>query len=127
MKHEVFTGRNIDPSEIYKKVKAYLVDNGFRIESEDIMENFWDLRAKKTGLTKIVEGTIRDVDFIIAGNKDKFEVQLNTGAWGRDVLIPTIEGLALFGLAGLAAAPAEAFFAHKFEEDLWKYIKNLIG
>lgn len=85
------------------------------------------MKAKKTGLTKIVSGTIRDVDLIVAGDKGKFEVQLKTGAWGRDVLIPTIEGLAVFGIMGLAAAPAEAFFAHKFEEDLWKRIKEWVG
>jgi len=127
LKHEVFTNKNIDPAELYDKVKKYLSDHGFKIESEEVIDKFWDLRAKKTGLKNIVAGTIRDVDIIIAGDKDKFEIQLRTGAWGRDILIPTIEGIALFGAIGLAAAPAEAYFAHKFEEDLWKKIKEWIG
>ena len=127
MKHEVFSNKNIDPSELYDKIKKYLVENGFRVESEDVIDKFWDLRAKKSGLKNIVSGTIRDIDVIIAGDKEKFEVQLKTGAWGRDILIPTIEGIAVFGTIGLVAAPAEAYFAHKFEEDLWKYIKEWIG
>ena len=54
------------------------------------------------------------------------DIVLRTGAWGKDIVVPTVIAGAL--TAGIAAAPVagiEAYRAHSFEKKFWEFITNL--
>ena len=67
-------------------------------------------------------GAVRNVDLIIAGNGNKFSLQLHAGVWGRDLAVPTIESVATFGVAGIE----ERRSGRDLEERLWEEIVNKI-
>jgi len=52
-----------------------------------------------------------------------YDIVLRTGAWGKDIIVPTVIAGAL--TAGIAAAPVaaiEAYRAHSFEKKFWEFI-----
>lgn len=123
MRRHGFVEKDIEPADVYAHVKQMLQKEGFKIVSEDTRDNnFWDLHAKKSSTERIVLGKVRDVDFVIAGSKGKFDVQLNAGVWGRDLAIPAIEGVATLGLA----TAVDLHSAHQFEEKAWEQIVQSI-
>lgn len=122
MRRYGFMDRNIEPEALYSRIKAAIEKRGFVVTSEEIQDGYWDLHAKKSGLARIASGSVRDVDLILAGNKTKLSIQLHAGIWGRDFVIPAIEGGVTLGLA----AAAEMHYAGKFEEDLWEEIVRMI-
>ncbi|MDG6995796.1 MAG: hypothetical protein JRN52_07730 [Nitrososphaerota archaeon] len=77
---------------------------------------------KKSSIGRIATGSVRDIDLILAGESKKLSIQLHAGIWGRDFLIPAIEG----GVTLSLAAAAEMHYAGKFEEDLWEEIVHMI-
>jgi hypothetical protein len=117
-----FVERDIEPEDVHQHVKDLLSTEGFQVTSDDVKSGLWDIHAKKSGTERIVLGRVRDVDVLIAGTKGKFEVQLHAGIWGRDLIIPAVEGIASFGIA----TAAELHSGHEFENRLWKKIVNRI-
>lgn len=122
MRQHGFVDRNVDLQGVYSHVKDALSKQGFKITSEEIQDGYWDLQARKAGPIRIATGTVRDVDLIIAGNSNKFSVQLRAGIWGRDFLVPAAEGVATFGVA----AAAELQLAKDFEQKFWEEIINFV-
>ena len=52
-----------------------------------------------------------------------YDIILRTGAWGKDIIVPT--AIAAAATAGIAAAPVaaiEAYRAHSFEKKFWEFI-----
>lgn len=122
MKRYGFVERDVRPEDVYEHIKSLIQGEGFKVTAEDKRDNYLDLHARKSGAEKIVLGRVRDVDALVAGSTGKFEVQLHAGIWGRDLLVPAIEGIATIG-----AAPAvELHSAHEFEERLWEQIVKMI-
>jgi hypothetical protein len=122
MKRHGFVEKDADPAQVYSNVKSLLQTEGFKVTDEETKSNYWDLHARKSSMERIALGKVRDVDVVVAGNKGKFEVQLNAGVWGRDLAIPAIEGIATLGVA-----PAvELHSAHEFEERMWEQIVHKI-
>ena len=125
LKH-VFTQKEKGPAEVYYEIKALLETEGFKIVSEELTDNLWDLHARKSSLTRIVLGAVRDADVIITTvkneEKELVEVQLRIGVWGRDLAVPIIEGVATVG----TATAAQHRSAHEYEENLWeKFVERL--
>lgn len=122
MRRHGFVERDTDPGQVFSNVKTLLQSEGFKITSEETKNNYWDLHAKKSGIERIALGKVRDVDVVIAGSKGKFEVQLHAGVWGRDLVVPAIEGVATLGLA----SAVELHSAHEFEEKMWEQVVHKI-
>ena len=122
MRRYGFVERNVQPADVYENIKSLLQGEGFKVTSEEKRENYMDLHARKSSAEKVVLGSVRDVDALVAGTTGKFEVQLHAGIWGRDLLVPAIEGIATIGVA----PAAELHSAHEFEERLWEQIVNKI-
>lgn len=99
-----------------------LQSEGFKITSEEVRDNYWDLQARKSSTERIVLGKVRDVDAVVCGSKGKFEVQIRAGIWGRDLAVPAIEGMASLG----AVTAAELHSGHQFEERLWEQVVHKI-
>ncbi|MDG6955846.1 MAG: hypothetical protein JRM74_02920 [Nitrososphaerota archaeon] len=122
MRRYGFTERDVKPADVYENIKSLLQGEGFKVTSEEKRDNYLDLHARKSSVEKIVLGRVRDVDAVVAGTTGKFEVQLHAGVWGRDLMVPAIEGIATLG-----AAPAvEIHGAHEFEERLWEQVVSKI-
>ena len=122
MKRHGFLGKDIEPKDVYAHIKGLLQSEGFKLESEDTRDNFWDLHARKSSMERIVLGKVRDVDVVVSGTKGKFEVQLSAGVWGRDLAVPAIEGVATLGIA----AAVDLHSAHQFEERIWEQTVHTI-
>ncbi len=117
-----FVEKDIAPEDVHAKAVELLKGEGFQITSDDVKNGMWDVHAKKSSTERIVLGRVRDVDVLIAGTKGKFEVQLHAGIWGRDLVIPAVEGIASLGIA----TAAELHSGSEFEKRLWKEIVNKI-
>ena len=122
MRRHGFVERDTDPVQVFSNVKTLLQSEGFKITSEETKNNYWVLHAKKSGIERIALGKVRDVDVVVAGSKGKFEVQLHAGVWGRDLVVPAIEGVATLGLA----SAVELHSAHEFEEKMWEQVVHKI-
>ena len=96
-------GVNLD--KLAQKVKKLLEKEKFKIVKDDRTENAIHIRAIKDQITRIVIGTARDIELVIAGDPDNFIVALTVGAWGKNMAISATAG---FLVASTVAAPAMA-------------------
>ena len=117
-----FVEKDIEPQAVYSHVKELLHSEGFKVESEDVRDGFWDVHARKSNVERVIMGKVRDVDVVIAGTRGRFEVQLRAGIWGRDLAVPVIEGVATLGLA----TAMDLHSAHQFEEKMWEQIVHSV-
>lgn len=117
-----FVEKEMEPSAVIGLVKDLLIKEDFKITSDEMQDNLLELHAKKTNKERIVLGKVRDVDVVVAGSKGKFEVQVHAGIWGRDLAIPSIEGIATLGIA----TAVELHSGHEFEMRLWEQIVHSI-
>jgi len=75
----------------------------------------------------LVTGSIRDVEILVTGANNSHELTLRTGAWGRDIAIPTLLA-SMVSLGGAAAvAAAEVYRAHKFEKNFWDWLNKQVS
>jgi hypothetical protein len=122
---------NVQISELYDRIKGYFKYLKFEIIYEEKEEDYWDLKAHKGGKASVIVGNVRDVEIMISGAKSTtpyYDIVLRTGAWGKDIIVPTVIAGAL--TAGLAAAPVaaiEAYRAHSFEKKFWEFITSTLS
>ncbi|MGI0151232.1 MAG: hypothetical protein ACREC5_04780 [Thermoplasmata archaeon] len=122
MKHYGFVEKDVEPLDVYAHLKGFLTENGFQIDTESSRPNFWDLRASKRGTARIVFGTVRDADIVVAGARGRFEVQFKLGVWGKDLAVPAIEGIATLGVATAVDLHEE----HVLENKMWRNLVHMI-
>lgn len=122
MKHYGFVEKDVEPSDVYAHLKQFLIENGFHIDTESSRPNLWDLRGSKRGTERIVFGTVRDADIVVAGARGKFEVQFKLGVWGKDLAVPVVEGIATLGVATALDLHEE----HLLEDKMWRDAVHMI-
>jgi hypothetical protein len=121
MRKDTFAGYNTGLSELFSFVKDLLKQNSFAVQSEEVRPEFFDLHAHRSGLRSIVHGAVRDVDFVIAGSSQRFQVQLRAGVWGSDLLVPTV------GVTQPSSEDIKQLYStHDLEKKLWEKIVNKI-
>jgi hypothetical protein len=65
---------------------------------------------------------------MISGKEDNYDLILRTGAWGKDIIVPTaIAGVLTAGVAVIPVAAVSGYRAHKFEKDFWDFIKRMLS
>jgi len=101
-KYEVLS---VDLDKLAQKIRKLLEKEKFKIVKDDRTENAIHIRAVKSQITRIVIGTARDIEIVIAGDPDNFAVILVVGAWGKNLAISATTG---FVVASTIAAPAIA-------------------
>lgn len=154
MREERVTLNKIDAKRLVHDAKSHLQELGLKIIHEDAFEGYHSIKAHKGGKLALVTGNIRDVELIISGTDKDYELTLRTGAWGRDVVIPTIFGgiLGKVGMTiaastvaigsvmgpgtagvtgtpiavGAAVAVLEAYRAGQFEKNFWTWLNKEI-
>ena len=76
----------------------------------------------------VIIGNVRDVEVMISGNEGNYDLILRTGAWGKDIIVPTaIAGVLTAGVAAIPAAAVSSYRAHAFEKNFWNYIKKTLS
>ena len=100
-----FEELNVDLDKLAHQVRKLLEKERFKIVKDDRTENAIHIRAVKSQITRIVIGTARDIELVIAGDPDNFVVILVVGAWGKNLAISATTG---FVVASTVAAPAFA-------------------
>ncbi|MFL6320285.1 MAG: hypothetical protein ACJ72Q_07415 [Nitrososphaeraceae archaeon] len=128
MRQEHVTLQNIEVQQLYDQIKKYLRDLKLDIIHEEKEENFWDLKAHKGTKSSVIIGNVRDVEVMISGTQSNYDLILRTGAWGKDIIVPTaIAGVLTAGVAAIPAAAVSAYRAHAFEKHFWDYIKKALS
>ncbi len=107
MREERVVLSSIDVERLVKAAKDHLQELGLKIIDEDVFEGYYSIKAHKGGNLAIATGNVRDVEILITGTEKNYELRLRTGAWGRDIVIPSLLGGALIR-AGAAALPTTA-------------------
>ena len=124
--------KNIDLEKLAQRVRKLLAKDNFKVVKDDRTENAIHIRAVKSHITRIVVGTARDIELVIAGDPDNFAVILVVGAWGKNIAISAATG---YVIASTVAAPAVAagtilaagsyLTSVNFEENLFKEIMSI--
>ena len=128
MRQEHVTLQNVDVSQLYSQIKKYLQDKKLDIIHEEKEENYWDLKAHKGTRGSVIIGNVRDVEVMISGTEGNYDLILRTGAWGKDIIVPTvIAGVLTAGVAAVPAAAVSGYRAHAFEKHFWDYIKKTLS
>lgn len=127
MKEERVNLSNVDIEQLVSNTKQHFQELGLQIIHEDKFENYWSLKAHKGGKIAAVTGSIRDVEILITGSGNNYDLTLRTGAWGRDIAIPALlAGMVSLGGAAIVAG-AEAYRAHKFEKNFWDWLNTQVS
>jgi hypothetical protein len=128
MRQEHVTLQNVDVSQLYSQIKKYLQDKKLDIIHEEKEENYWDLKAHKGTRGSVIIGNVRDVEVMISGTEGNYDLILRTGAWGKDIIVPTvIAGVLTAGVAAIPAAAVSGYRAHAFEKHFWDHIKKILS
>lgn len=129
-----FEDKSVDLDKLAQRMKKLLVKEKFKIVKDDRTENAIHIRAVKSQITRIVIGTARDIELVIAGDPNNFAVILVVGAWGKNMAISATTG---FVIASTVAAPAVVagsilaagsyLTSVNFEENLFKQIISVVN
>ena len=67
---------------------------------------------------------------MISGSKGAvpyYDIFLRTGAWGKDIIVPTAIAAATAEIAAAPVTAVEAYRAHSFGKKFWEFIRNSIS
>jgi len=88
---------------------------------------FKSITAMRATVPRVVTGTLREVSVTIAGVPDDWLIEVHTGAWFGNMVIPGAGGFLIAGPMGAAVgAGATAVFAREYGRKLKNSIKELI-
>ena len=125
MRQEHVTIKNVQVERLFELIKKHMQELELDIIHEEKAENYWDLKAHKGSKGSAFVGNIRDVEIMISGTKDNYDLVLRTGAWGKDILVPAIwTGVVTAGVATIPVALAEIYRSHAFEKHFWDFIRE---
>ena len=131
MRQEHATLYDVQISELYDRIRGYLLHLKFEIIYEEKDEDYMDIKAHKGGKASVIVGNVRDVEVMITSAKSATpynEIVLRTGAWGKDIVVPTvIAGALTAGIAAVPVAGIEAYRAHHFEKKFWEYVTSTLS
>ncbi len=120
-----FNGYHLDIERLATRIKTYLTENSFEVafSKDQTLPVAWCfLQARKLGALRTAAGARRSTDISIRGSPDNFEVTVGTGEWGKNLI--TSAPLFVVPVIGIAATLTKIYTAKKFEDNLWKYIKE---
>lgn len=124
-KTERFSGLNTDLERLANRVEMYLQENGFEVAfSKDPTDpaSWFFIQARKASALRTVAGARRSTDITIKGSPGSFEVSVGTGEWGKNLV--TSAPLFIVPVVGISATLVKLYTAKKFEDNLWKYIRD---
>jgi hypothetical protein len=128
MREEHVNLNNIGVPDLYDAIKTHLQqDLKLDIIHEEKFDNYWSIKAYRGGKVNTITGSVRDIEVIISGTENNFDLVLRAGAWGRDVFVPgAIAGIAAGGIGAGVVAGLEVFRAYSFESEFWKWLNQTV-
>jgi len=128
MRQEHVTLHDVEMSQLYDQIRAYLKDQKLDIIHEEKEDNYWDLKAHKGTKGSVIIGNVRDVEVMISGTEGNYDLILRTGAWGKDIIVPAaIAGALTAGVGAVVAGGISAHRAHVFEKNFWNFIQKTLA
>src|SRR5215217_7364180 len=116
MKQKHVILHDVEISQLYDQIRNYLKEKKLDVISEEKEDNFWDLKAHKGTKGSVIIGNVRDVEVMISGAENNYDLILRTGAWGKDIVVPAV-----------IAGGASAYRAHAFEKHFWNFIQKTLA
>jgi len=98
-------------------------------ETEGIINGvgFKSVTAMRASLPRAVTGTLREVSVTIAGEPDDWLLELHTGSWFGNMILPGAGGFLIAGPVGTAAAAGTTgLMAAQYSRKLKNKIKELV-
>ncbi len=126
MKEETVQLSDINVPDLISGIKQHFTELGLQLIHEDKHEGYWSLKAYKGGTLSAITGSIRDVEILITGSNNNYDLTFRTGAWGRDIAIPALLASAVSFGAGAIVAGAEVYRSHEFEKNFWGWLNQKI-
>lgn len=130
-KIQIIKNKKMEPRSLYNKIKNKLVEDNFHITSDVQTDYVYHLRAEKTGVTEIIIGAVKDIELIIAGERESFAIVFTVGAWGKNMVTSGSTGYIVTSLlAGPAvfyggmAATGSFVRAIGYEQEIWHLINK---
>ncbi|MCL4325074.1 MAG: hypothetical protein M1144_06415 [Candidatus Thermoplasmatota archaeon] len=125
MKHERVEVAHVNLDQLSHSILKHLQDRGMEARLEEDRPNYKLVRGFQRGVVRTAIGAVRDVEVDLTGSEERLDVTLRTGAWGRDVAIPALEGFILLGGIGAAGgAGLGILMAHEFERHFWVWLEE---
>lgn len=124
MKEESVQLSSVEVNKLISSIKQHFTELGLQIIHEDSHDGYWSIKAHKGGTLSAITGSIRDVEILITGSNNNYDLTLRTGAWGRDIAIPALLASSVSFGAGAVVAGAEVYRAHKFEKNFWEWLQQ---
>jgi hypothetical protein len=121
-----------DLEALYKDIKTELQqekDLSITAETKGNVNgvDFRAITATRASVPRAVTGTLREVTVTIAGEPDDWLLELHTGAWFGNMILPGAGGFLVAGPLGAAAgAGTSVLFAREYGRRLKSSIKNLV-
>src|ERR1044072_2860980 len=125
VKTERYTSLDVYLERLATRVQTYLQENKFEVAfSKDptAPASWFFIQARKSSALRTIAGARRSTDITIKGDPNSFEVTIGTGEWGKNII--TSAPLFIVPVVGITATLAKLYVAKKFEDNLWKYIKD---
>ena len=88
---------------------------------------FMTVTAQRASVPKALTGTLREVTVSISGKPNDYLIELHTGAWLSNLLVPGTGGFLIAGPVGaVAAGGATALFAVNYRRKMKNRLKELV-
>ena len=98
-------------------------------ENEGVINGvgFKTVTAVRANIPRVVTGTLRDATITIAGVPDDWLLEIHTGSWFGNMILPGAGGFLIAGPLGTAAAAGTtALMAAQYGRELKNRIKELV-
>ena len=88
---------------------------------------FMTITAFRASMPKALTGTLREVTVTISGKSNDYLIELHTGAWLSNLIVPGTGGFLIAGPVGaVATGGATALFAVNYQRKMKNKLKELI-
>lgn len=88
---------------------------------------FMSVTAHRASMPKALTGTLREVTVTISGKPNDYIIEMHTGAWLSNLIVPGTGAFLIAGPVGaVAAGGATALFAVNYQRKMKNRLKELI-
>jgi len=121
-----------DLDSIYRALKREIqktedLDIIHELKGEVKGRQFWSVTAVRKSVPKAFIGALREVTITITGKPDDFIVEIHTGAWFNNLIVPATGTSLIAGpLDGVDCAGATAIIPIEYQRNLTKQLRELV-
>jgi hypothetical protein len=127
-----YQGLNTDLKALYKDIKTELQNTKElnitgELEGEINGIPFNSVTATRASVPRVFLGGLREVTVTITGSSDDYLIEMHTGAWFSNMVVPGTGALLIAGpLGGIAVAGTTGLYAVNYQRTLKNKIKELV-